>query len=890
MGGPLGVGSKATAMRLLDPAIHQQLVRSAREPATGPAWRLAAILLAVSLVAPPAVAEGGSYLGLTLEQALIRLADGGLPLIFSDRVVAPEMRVASEPTADDPRTILDQLLAPHGLVARPGPGGVLMVVAAGPAAVEGVVRDGRTGRPLSGVAVRLDGGRGTMTAADGSFRIGDLEAGPYRLETERAGYVAAERELRLDAGKVVRLVFDLRPIPVAVERIDVTATPIGILGGGLSALSLGRSRTPALPRLADDPLRQLTLLPGTSGDGVSARFNVRGSHSDEVLVRLDGLEILEPYHLKDLNSALSILAPDAIGEVELLTGGFSVEYGDRMAGVLDLTTREPDGGGEFDFGLSGLQAQASGAGLLRDGRGLWLASLRAGTLALAARLAHEQKDPAFGDVLGKLDLDLRRSGSGGGRTLRVNVLTSRDQLDFQDLVAGEEGSDGESLEQFRTRYDNGYLWLTYQAVLGRELYFETRASYSRVERDRRGNKATSAGELTLEDLRTLGVGGVAVDGHLAVSERQRLKWGAEVRDLDASYDYFNDRELEDPLAAIRDQPRQGVTRFERRFRGHQVAAYLADRIGLSATTSVELGLRFDENSVLDERDLSPRLSLSRALGPDSRLRLAWGIFHQSQRLYELPVEDGETEFFPAERAEHRIVGFEHTFDRPQGGRFRPLSFRAELYERRIRNSRPRFENLFDAISIVPELEADRVRSAPDGGRARGLELFLGGRAGDRIDWFASYAWSRIEDRIDGADVPRSIDQPHTLKLDVDWRTRWRWDFNLGWEAHSGWPTTAISARRVAGEDGVSEIVAVLGPLRGERLPDYHRLDGRASRWWTPGRGRVEVFLQVQNLLGIENVRGFEVEFESREDGAVEVVKEEKSWGGLVPNLGVRWQF
>ena len=95
----------------------------------------------LSTVVPATAMSGGPYAGLTLEHALRRLADAGLPLIFTDRVVEPRMRVEHEPTADDPRAILDQMLRPHGLAARPGAGGVLMVVVAGPtAAIEGVIR------------------------------------------------------------------------------------------------------------------------------------------------------------------------------------------------------------------------------------------------------------------------------------------------------------------------------------------------------------------------------------------------------------------------------------------------------------------------------------------------------------------------------------------------------------------------------------------------------------------------------------------------------------------------------------------------------------------------------------------------------------------------------
>ena len=41
--------------------------------------------------------------------------------------------------------------------------------------------------------------------------------------------------------------------------------------------------------------------------------------------------------------------------------------------------------------------------------------------------------------------------------------------------------------------------------------------------------------------------------------------------------------------------------------------------------------------------------------------MGWGHYHQSQRAYELMVEDGDTRFYPAERSEHWVAGFEHLF-------------------------------------------------------------------------------------------------------------------------------------------------------------------------------------------------------------------------------------
>lgn len=775
-----------------------------------------------------------TYAGRSLEQALLLLEQRGLRLVFSDRLVGPDLEVDREPTGKTARAVLDDLLRSHGLEAREGPGGVLVIVAA----------------PSSG---------------------------PVEESSESVGVPAGTRP---------------GDLPITSEEIEVRSEPPGILGEEISSLTLDPLVLRSLPAVAEDPVRSASRLPGATASDVSAEIQVRGSHTDEVMIRLDGLELPEPYHLRDFNNALSIVAPVAVGGAELFTGGFPVEYGDRSGGVLNLSTREPQEGSRWQLGLSAYHLEAAGAGRWTaesgDNRGSWLATARAGSLKLAARVANLDKEPEFADLFGKVTLDL-----APGQFLLGHLLLSRDELkslelDVIDEAGGGTGSAGGS-ERFDTRYGNRYGWLTHGALVGSSLYLESRGSITRIRRDRNGLERSAAdGHFDLLDDRLYFVVAVAQDGEARLFRRHELKWGFDTRWLEVDYDYAVDFELTDPLAALRHRPAAGSLRFERRLDGRQYGVYLADQWTPSPSLSLEVGLRFDENTLLDDESVSPRFSLHYRLGSASTLRLAWGLFHQTQRVYELQVEDGETAFSPGEKAEHRILGFEHSFGRRAlgGGHGRPLTLRAELYERRIRDPRARWENLFDPVSLTPELEADRARIAPEAGRARGVELLLSGGLGRRLDGYLSYAWSEAEDRIDGREVPRGVDQPHTVELQLSWRTPWRWDLDLAWTWRTGWPTTAVTARR--GDDG--SIEPVLGPLRGERLPDYHRLDLGARRAFVLPRGELEVYVDVQNLTGAKNLRGFEVALEQLPDGTPTAVRRPKDWGPPIPTFGVRWRF
>jgi len=70
------------------------------------------------------------YAGRPLGDVLRELQATGLNIVFSSEIVRPAMKILTEPKAVQPRMILDEILRPHGLQVRSGPGGALLVVPA----------------------------------------------------------------------------------------------------------------------------------------------------------------------------------------------------------------------------------------------------------------------------------------------------------------------------------------------------------------------------------------------------------------------------------------------------------------------------------------------------------------------------------------------------------------------------------------------------------------------------------------------------------------------------------------------------------------------------------------------------------------------------------------
>ncbi|HVR96433.1 MAG TPA: TonB-dependent receptor [Thermoanaerobaculia bacterium] len=767
------------------------------------------LILSCLGAAPLAAAPEPRYAGRPLEEALLDLRAQGLKLLFTSNVVRPDMRVESEPAATTPRQVLEEILAPHGLTVQDGPNGVVVVVP----------------RP----------------------------AGPA------AGTVAVPPV----------------PDPMLVLREEIVVTPsrLSLLREEPSGpLALSREEILTLPHLGDDLFRAVTLLPGTAGNDVSARFHVRGGRRDETQILLDGQELFEPFHLQDFDSALSFVDSRNLGGADLSTGGFSTRYGDRMSGVLDMTSVTPGGPPRARLGIGILGAHAGGDGTFHGERGRWMAEARRGSSDLLGRMLGDE-DPQYWDAFGKLEYQLNPRHS-----LRANVLRSADELGFEQTVNDER-------KRYETDYDSAYAWLTHQAVLGEDLILESAVSQTGIDRDRRGLELEEDARFTVLDERDSDVLELRQVCQFQPAPKHLLEGGWQLREMETEFDYFGTHELDHPLARIRHDFGRDATVFAGGFETRDMGVHLADRIQLLEPLTLELGLRYDRYSQTRESHFSPRLNLAYAFTDRGVLRIAWGRFLQSQRPYELQVEDGETALHPVERSEHRVLGVEQLFD--AGSRFKELALRVELYRREVGNPRPRYENLYEPLNVFPEVEPDRVRIAPERSIAEGVEVFLRGSLGSRAAWWINYAYASTEDEIAGRRIPRLFDQTHTVNLDLDVRAGRYWRINAAWRYHTGWPTTPLTLVETVDDEGDVEFVPVLGRLNSERLSTYHRLDVRASRRWEVGAVSLDLFFDIQNLYNRRNAAGFD--FDIDEDEGVITATTEK-WPGFLPSAGISLEF
>jgi hypothetical protein len=740
------------------------------------------------------------------------------------------------------------------------------------------------GVPLPSAAIAIPAiGRSVISDSEGLFEISNLSEGLYVVEVKCRGYADQTTDgLVVGPGETVEVEIRLEVLPVALEEIQVTASVSLLRDRPAAAVALDRKDIAELPHFGDDLYRAIAVLPGTSGGDFSARFSVRGGLYDETLVTLDGQELMEPFHLKDFQGVFSILDPEAIGGVELTPGGFTAEHGDRMTGVLDMVTRSPKET-RFGVGISLTTAWANAGGLFSNGKGSWLASARRGYLDFILRAVGdgendgEPPSPTYWDAFGKIAY-----APNPGHSLALTLLMADDDILFEEF-------DEDDFVDVETGYTSSYLWLSHQAVVGRSTFVET-ALYSgeiTVDRDFIIIDDPMDERFDLVDIREDQFFGLRQEWQHAIAERHYFRWGFDVRSYDVSYQYDLDARIEDPIDDPRFYPGERIDSFDGVYEGRQYSAFVTDRIRLGSRFTVEAGVRYDGQTLTDDDQLSPRLNLLFNVSSNSAVRLGWGHFYQSQRPYELRVQYGETDFLPAQRAEQIVAGYQTQI----GSRH---LLKIDAYARRVSDPHPRWETIFDPFHPVPEVATDLAQIAPEEVNAHGVEFYMARRAGGRFDWWMSYAYSSIEDVLDGVSTPRFLNQPHAVTASASWRPGPKWSFTGVLHYHKGWPATSVEAWPVQGPDGYWRLTYDVGPFYQKFLDDYLRLDVRASRTSGVGRsGSLTFFVDIQNLLDRHNQRGIAIadpHYNWSDSTGVVVTFPEEYWLPIIPSFGVSYEF
>lgn len=703
----------------------------------------------------------------------------------------------------------------------------------------------------------------------GDFTLERVPTGTYQLLVTAPGFQAFEQAVEVKANQTTEVRLVAQPQILEVSDLVVAPSTYSLFGKPLhSPHYLDRETIKNTPHFNDDVLRALETIPGTSSNDFGAAISVRGGDPREVLITLDGMELYEPYHLKDFAGVFSYFDPETLGGINLSTGGYAAKYGNAMSGVLDMQTAEPSQQrniASLSLGNVSFQSEGTFAG----GLGSWMFSGRRGFLDLLLSFTedeeeNEQSDISYYDSVGKISY----------------IFNPRNKLKFQYLLAGDkfiemEMEDGET-EDVSSDYDDLYTWLSWESEWTDRLSSQAILYRGDLTQNRRVLSFEAGENQNFRDNRELEFTGLKWDWEWRQSANHFLRWGVDFRSVDASYDYFGEFSSAVPIT---DQS-QGLVDYQSKPRGDEYSAYLSDRFRPMDHMTFEVGLRYDRQTLLDDDQISPRLNASFELGENRFLRMAAGLFHQAERAHELQVPDGVREFSKAEKSTHYLLSYEQ----PLGNQ---IQFRLEGYYKDLRDQRIRFDNLTRSLVRYPGGSQDRIALQPDAGEIYGLELVLRQDLGRKFSWFASYSWSTAEDKIGNLTVPRQTEQEHAINLTANYRIGRKWNINAAWIYHTGWHTTPIRIQQ--GDQGLE---LAPGEIFSETFPAYHRLDLRINRTvYVSQRRSFQIFVDIFNAYNRKNIRGNEdFRIEYNDQNMPFIASEQDDWLPILPSFGLSWKF
>src|SRR5690606_33250676 len=139
---------------------------------------------------------------------------------------------------------------------------------------------------------------------------------------------------------------EIDEVVVSTSRYSLVAEPMDF------HTAFSQEALSTLPRLAEEPLRAAQRLPGSASNGIAALGSMRGGEPNETLILLDGMQLYEPFHLKDFFSPVSLLDSRIISAMDVYMGGFSAKYGTRMSAVIDAHTVRPLADRYYELGAS----------------------------------------------------------------------------------------------------------------------------------------------------------------------------------------------------------------------------------------------------------------------------------------------------------------------------------------------------------------------------------------------------------------------------------------------------------------------------------------------------------------------------------------------------------
>ncbi|MBI2189629.1 MAG: TonB-dependent receptor [Acidobacteria bacterium] len=498
------------------------------------------------------------------------------------------------------------------------------------AQIEAVVRGqavaAADGSALSDAAVTLTPagtGEAVQTTADaaGRFLFAGIRPGVYVLSVARDGFAPRE----------VRVVVEPREVRSLTVALDIAGIAVSVKVSGDAPLP--STHSPSSTLLTSDALESMPVLQRTNLPEalVTAAPGMIRGHDDFVHVRgqevalnplINGVSFWENPH----GLFSSGLSPDVIESANVMTGGFSAQYGNRFGGIVDIVTKSG-----FTLRNAGSVTLSAGDAGRRNAGGEFGGSR--GRLGYYTYGAFSESDRFLGPpdpsaihdegrsahLFVQLDAALGAAGALRGIVMGdgANFQIPKTPLDMELRPAARADQ--------RTRQQT--------AIAGwSRAWSGAFVSASGYERWSRSRLLPASGQLTaraslVRELVTLG-GKVDVTGSAG---RHLLKVGTDIVRLhpreDLTYDYAGYNAFTHLVGLPHIHITGQTITFSGRDTGDQASAYVQDTVQIGTRVTADLGVRVDHYTLVTAAThASPRANLAIETGGGAVIHASYNRF------------------------------------------------------------------------------------------------------------------------------------------------------------------------------------------------------------------------------------------------------------------------
>jgi hypothetical protein len=760
----------------------------------------------------------------------------------------------------------------------------------------GILLNNKTQEPVAFSSIIVNNTlRGTTTDESGKFTLKNVNSN-QKITIKTIGYKTTLVPVFMFLNKNCLTIY------VDEENIELEEVLIsdyitqGVTKKQNGAIEVSPNKLGILPGLIEpDVLLSLQLLPGIQSPNETASgLQIRGSSPDQNLVLFDGIKMYQSGHFFGLISSFN---PYVTKNISVFRSGTEARFGDRIGGVLDISSGDDVPNFESGFGVNLTHADVFiKTPLLNDKVGLVFSARRSITdwvetityknfsesvfqntrifegLQEQTRLTNVNNDFYFKDYNLKVVADISDRSK-----ISLSNLFNKNQLEYSsdNDRFREKSTDFIAYQNKGTRINWNYHFLD---------NFSQNIDFHNSEydfeylgkRQQQRNDPNNNNNKEFEVKNSVKDVGFNYDLTYNFSKKFQLNSGYQYSNTKVYY-LFQNNFNNNQNKLLSDENSRNKTQ-----------ALFSEIKFNNAKTFFSLGLRANHFSAVDSWFFEPRLFASTYISDQIMLKTSAEVKNQAvsqiieHRNNGVGLENNvwavANSQIPILKSEQLSAGFLY--------RNNGWNFDVDFYKKKIKG----------LTLMTEDIASQKLPYVTGESDIFGIDVLLKKRYGNYRSWI-SYSYSNIKQQFntlnsgnsfDGIDeIPHSFTWSHTYKIN-------QLELSLGWIMRSGVPYTTATGTYL---DNNNNLRISYGKVNEKRLPNYQKLDFSSTYSFNFSKNKNikgKIGLSLLNVFNKKNIlnRTYELKIVNNSGNIEEqkIVETDKVSLGFTPNVVFRITF